>query len=644
VKKRSFLSIVVAFIGLAVMTSCAGPGAAKRPKYPMKLTPEIRTSYQQADSLYQGGQLNAADKAFAQFIDQYEYNELTDQARFKRGEIRFKRGRYSQALPFYRQVTEGLYNPSITPYAHLRAATVLYRLKRYGETIDEVSKIRREVAPAEVRLKADSLGMLAAREVGWPGKRIVRFALFLVDDYIDLGGVAPQGRQNYIVAQKDAIGFVRYWVGDVTITEADMATLPAKSYAKKPSGGYFMYKEALVKHRMGDFKASTSRLKKFTRSYPKNEYYAAAKTLLEETAARAGEAKFKVGVILPLSGQYSRYGQSVLKGIECALGIYAPCEGPTSIQMVTRDSTGSSSVAATAVVELADEGVDAIIGPLLSVTASAAATKAQQLGIPLITLSQREGIASIGDFIFRNSVTSRSQVDALVGYTSGRKGMKKFMIFYPNNKKGMEFQRLFAQAVRDAGGKVVASKSYDPRSQDLTSQVRDVQFAGRSTIDLTQPGTVTYDAVFLPGSAWAAAYIAPMMHMMGMEKVQLLGTMRWNDTSLIERGGKYLEGAIFVRAFDKDSRNTKVRKFVDSFKQAYRYDPTLLEGLGYDAMKIIVETSGQGIHKRETIKNGLANLSNFPGVTGKISFDNRGDAKRSMQVVKIKGGKAQPID
>jgi ABC-type branched-subunit amino acid transport system substrate-binding protein len=610
----------------------------------MKLTPEIRASYQQADSLYQGGQLSAADKAFAQFIDQYEYNELTDQARFKRGEIQFRKGRYSQALVYYRQVTEGLYNPSITPYAHLKAATVLYKLKRYGETISEVSKIRREVAPAEVRLKADSLGMLAAREAGWPGKQIVRFALFIVDDYIDLGGKAPTGSQKYIVAQDDAYKFVRYWVGDISVTEASMAALPAKSYMKKPSGGYFMYKEALVKQRMGDFKGATSLLKKFTRSYPKNEYYAAAKTLLAETEARAGEAKFKVGVILPLSGQYSRYGQSVLKGVECALGIYAPCEGPVSIQMVTRDSKGSPSIAANAVTELANEGVDAIIGPLLSVTASAAATKAQQLGIPLITLSQREGIAAVGNFIFRNSVTSHSQVNALVGYTSKRKGMKKYMIFYPENKKGMEFQRLFAEAVRNAGGKIVASKSYDPRSQDLTGQVRDVQFAGRSTIDLTQPGTTSYDAVFLPGSAWAAAYIAPMMHMMGMEKVQLLGTMRWNDASLIKRGGKYLEGAIFVRAFDKDSRNTKVRKFVDSFKQAYRYDPTLLEGLGYDAMKIIIETSGQGLHKRETIRNGLANLSNFPGVTGKISFDNRGDAKRSMQVVRIKDGKAQPVN
>jgi len=627
------------------LNSCAGTGGAKRAKYPSKITPEMQASYQTADNLYARRNYSAADRAFEQFIQSYEYNEYTDWARFKRGEIRFEQGRYSEALPFYRAATAGVYNPEISPKAHLKAATALYRMKRYGETIDEVSKIRREGASADIRLRADSLGMMAARDAGWPGKLIVRFALFLLDDYIDLGTVSPSlERDNEVVAQNDVLKFVRFWVGDNAVTEGDMAALPAESYEKKPSGGYFLYKEALVKHGMGDYSGANNLLKKFTRSYPKNEYYAAAKEMLVETQSRTGTARFKVGVILPLSGRYSVYGQSVLRGIECALGIYAPCEGPKDVQIITKDSRGNPDIATKAVAELADADVQAIVGPLLSATANAAASKAQQLGIPMITLSQREGLASLGKYIFRNSVTSKSQVDTLVDYTARRKGLKRYFILYPTNKLGEEFKQLFSEAVRQAGGRVVASKGYDPRSQDLSVQIRSAKYEEDSTIDLTQTRNISYDAIFMPGAAWTAAYVAPSLQMMGMANVQLIGTMRWNDEDFIKRGGKYLDGAIFVRAFDTDGRSMPARQFLGRFKDAYGSSPSLLEGLGYDAMKLIIAASAQGAYKRETIRNVLAQIKDFQGVTGRISFNERGDALRTMQVMRINNGEANPID
>lgn len=640
--KRIFSIVVTTVITLTALNAFA---AASRPDYPEHLSPEIKQSFEAADQLYRSGNKKAADEAFDQFIENYEYNKFTDAARFLRGEIRFEQKKYNEALPFYRAATEGIYSPLITPNAYLKSGLALYHLKQYGGAIDKVSQISREDTPPDLLIRADSVGLLAGKKSGWPSKRLVRFALFLTDDYIALGGQTDKlkGYGN-IVSEEDAHTFMTKWISDTTITQNDIDVLPKASYAKKPSGGYLLYKEALVAKQDGDMKKATKLFKKFTTGYPKNSYYASAKTQLTESSARAGYASFKVGIILPLSGKYRVFGESVLHGIECAVGLYTPCEGPKGMQLVVKDSRGSSAAAAEAVDALADEGVEAIIGPMLSATVSLAANRAQHIGIPLITLSQRSGIAAMGDFIFRNSVTSKSQVKSIVDYTVSKKKMKRFFVLYPNNRKGEEFRELFSMAVKDAGGRVVSSHAYNPRSQDIAGELRGMQFVSGSVDTTQEKGKSSFDAIFLPGSAWAAIAISPILAMRGMDNVQLIGTMRWNDPNFYKRGGKYLNGAIFVVAFDRGSNDSTSHAFVERFTQAYKVEPTLLEALGYDSMKLLLAASAQGAHSRPSIRNVLKGISQYRGTTGSLTVDKNGDVQRELTIMQIKNGEAVAVE
>jgi len=639
---KQLLSIIV-FI-LTIASAASAQAAASRPDYPEHLSPEIRQSFDAADQLYRSGNKKAADQAFEQFIANNEYNELTDAARFLRGEIRFEKKKYNEALPFYRAATEGIYSPLITPNAYLKSGLALYRLKNYGAAIDQVSKISRQDTASDVRVRADSVGLLAGKKSGWPSKRLVRFALFLVDDYIELGGSTEKlkGHRD-IVSEKDARDFVTTWINDNTVVESNIEALPKASYAKKPSGGYLLYKEALVARQDGDMKRATKLFKRFTNGYPKNTYYAVAKAQLSESSARAGFSSFKVGIILPLSGKYRVFGESVLHGIECAVGLYTPCEGPEGMQLVVKDSRGSAATAAEAVDALAEEKVEAIIGPMLSATVTSAANRAQQIGIPLIALSQRSGIAEIGDFIFRNSVTSKSQVNSLVDYTVKQKRMKRFFVLFPKNRKGEEFRDLFSMAAKDAGGRVVSSLSYNPRGQDIVSELRGLQFH-TGNIDTTQKGKRAYDAIFLPGSAWAATVIAPMLAMRDVTGMQLIGTMRWNDPNFYKRGGKYLNGAIFVVAFNRGSEDLITHEFMERFTQAYKVEPTLLEALGYDSMKLMLAASAQGVRSRPSLRDVLKGITHYKGVTGELKVDENGEIQRKLTIMQIKNGKAEAVE
>jgi ABC-type branched-subunit amino acid transport system substrate-binding protein len=626
-RKTFFLLAAVLFLA-----GCGGIGG--RPNYPDSLTPEAQQVWNKAESLYQSGRFNEADAAYKRFIDTFGYNSLTDDARFKRGEISFNKKNYSEALEFYRSAYSNIYSPSISPRAQFKAAYSLYQLKRHNDAIDEVSKIRRLDASAVLRARADSVGVLSSKAV--VGSDPIRFYLFLLDDYMDLSGnsEALKGVPD-LVSETEALSEVRRWIGDDKVTSAQMAALPLKEYKGKRSGGYAQFKYGKALNSEGEFGRATKELKAYVSAYPKHEYYGAATALLGETAGRAGEAAVKVGLILPLSGKYQIYGESVLHGVECAVGVYAPCEGSGNAALVIKDVDGQPENIVAAVDELASANVIAIIGPMLSATVQAAAERAEQLQIPMVTLSQRKGITDAGNFIFRNTVAADSQVTTIVDYAVGRKRIKRFMILYPQSEQGREYKDLFSEAVRQGGGKVTVARGYSSNSVELASDLR--------SMSLESDGGKNFDAIFIPDSFGAAGFLATTLAGVGVEGVQYLGISRWDDQRLITAGGKYVEGAVFPEAFYKKSQDPNVSTFVSRFTQAYGIEPTLLEALGYDSMRMILEAVKGGAAHRATLKDALARLTDYQGVTGRTSFNANRDATRELPLLTVSGGEIKPL-
>jgi hypothetical protein len=77
--------------------------------------------------------------------------------------------------------------------------------------------------------------------------------------------------------------------------------------------------------------------------------------------------------------------------------------------------TADPALSERAVIELVEsERVLAIAGPLTGTAAQAAATQAQKMCVPLLTLSQKEGLPEAGDYVFRSH--QPPQVLALVHY------------------------------------------------------------------------------------------------------------------------------------------------------------------------------------------------------------------------------------
>ncbi|MFH1831141.1 MAG: ABC transporter substrate-binding protein, partial [Pseudomonadota bacterium] len=634
---------------IAVLSSCA-TGGPRRVQYPNAVTPESQLAFDAARQLYLNHKIVAADSAFASFITDFPYTELTDEAHFLRGEIAFTQNKYSAAVDHYRSSFSQIDSPLVAPKARFKAALALYKMRRYQEALSELKNINRHDASAVLSLRADSLGVYASREANKSRSESIIWYLGLLDDYSEgaTKSAATGVPGEKIVPEAEAELFVKEWIEDRSVAAEDVEALSMKEMKGKRSGGFVLYKLALTYHSSGDSAYAKRLLKNFISGYSKHEYYGAARLLMSELGGEVGEAaEIAVGVVLPLSGRYAVYGESVLHGIECAIGLYEPCVGPGGVRLVVRDSASTVGGAPAAVEDIAnDKEVVAIIGPLESSQAPAAAKKAQELGMPLISLSQRSGIVEIGDYTFRNSASTQSEISTLVDYAIDKKGWKRFFVIYPENRKGAEYYRLFSNAVKDKGGKVVVSKSYKPRQLQFVSELRGrgaVELATEQAVDLNPQG-VSFNAIFIPDSHWVVGSLLQMMTLSGDQKVQLLGISRWNDPELVKRGGEYVEGALFASSFFKEAPDPIVSSFVTSFHQAYNVEPTLLEALGFDTMRMITSAVRErGALHRTSMRDALSRTSNFSGVAGSTTFDELGDAKRRMWILTVQGGRIKAI-
>ncbi|HKJ04351.1 MAG TPA: penicillin-binding protein activator [Geopsychrobacteraceae bacterium] len=366
-----------------------------------------------------------------------------------------------------------------------------------------------------------------------------------------------------------------------------------------------------------------------------------------------------IGVLLPLSGRYSAFGELVKRSMDLALELHNANSEP--IRFIYQDTEGEAETARRATATLTnEERVMAIAGPLTGSAAIAAADQAQKDGTPLLSLSQRANLPAIGNYIFRNSLTSRLQVRALARYAIEDRGMTSFGVMYPENRLGREMAQLFAEEVLKLGGLVTDEQSYTEDATDFRHQIKlfigedpdskeEISYQPVSEEekledlflpDLPEYPAVTFDALFIPDYADRVGLIAPQLAFYGIEDFPLLGINGWNSPELVQRAGRFVQNAVFVDGFFPGSDYPFVREFVDLYLDRYGEEPSILEAQAFDIANILIDQiARKDLSTRETVRLSLSQLQNYPGVTGATSFDFTGEADKILFLLQVQKGR-----
>jgi len=340
--------------------------------------------------------------------------------------------------------------------------------------------------------------------------------------------------------------------------------------------------------------------------------------------------EIKIGAILPLTGKAGKYGEDAKLGIDLALNELHLQNGINGkkINVIYEDNQSSPQQSVSAIRKLISfEKVPAIIGPMTSSATLAVAPIAEQNHMVLLSpAASAPALTEAGDYIFRNELSDAYGGTAQARLTWNKLNIKKVAILYINNDYGLGVKDAFLKTFTNLGCKVVDIESFEPNATDFRTQ-------------LTRIKQKSPEAIFII-SYKESIPILKQIKEIGI-KVQLLSTPVFEDKEVLEKVGKLAEGVIYVYygGFNPQSSNERVRKFVEAFKKKYGRDPGYYSALAYDAMKILVLAIKNGGYKSEGIKNSLYEIKDFPGITGKATFDVNGDVVKPVILKTVKNGK-----
>jgi branched-chain amino acid transport system substrate-binding protein len=339
----------------------------------------------------------------------------------------------------------------------------------------------------------------------------------------------------------------------------------------------------------------------------------------------------RIGQYASLTGSEATFGTSTDEGVRLSFERVNQQGGikGRKIQLITLDDQGKPEEAASTVTRLIDQNkVVAIIGEVASSRSLAAAPIAQQKKVPMISPSSTNPkVTEVGDYIFRVCFTDPFQGAVMARFAVEHLKLKKVAVLKDlRSDYSMGLAEYFTKTFKELGGQVVAEASYQSGDVDFKAQ-------------LTQIRTQQPEALYIPGYYTEVGLIARQVKEVGL-KATLLGGDGWDSEKLIEIAGEAVEGGYFSSHYSPEAKDSVVQEFVKSYREKYGKIPDGLAAQGYDAAEILVHVLKQLDEiNPKNIRDALAGVKDFPGVTGKITMDSGRNAQKPAVILQVKNKK-----
>jgi ABC-type branched-subunit amino acid transport system substrate-binding protein len=228
-------------------------------------------------------------------------------------------------------------------------------------------------------------------------------------------------------------------------------------------------------------------------------------------------------------------------------------------------------------------------------------------------------------------------------------GITRFAVMIPDDRFGKTFAEKFQRSSPSYGITVVKSSIYSPQSVDFKQQLKTLFSGGRKPPAKGRPGDIStgkggdIEAILIPDTATNAAMIASYISYLNIKNIRLFGPTLWDTPDLLKAGGRYLENAVFLSGYYPGSILSAVQEFNRSFTNTFHYTPSVWESCAYDAAHIIQDFAQSARPSREAMKDYLASLKNYHGVSGTTSFSSDGTLDKTIYLLTIKDGSIYEI-
>lgn len=344
----------------------------------------------------------------------------------------------------------------------------------------------------------------------------------------------------------------------------------------------------------------------------------------------SGGDKVRIGVFMSLTGDTANFGISSTNGIKMAADEVNGTGGINGkqIELLVQDDRSDASEAATIVTKfVTQDQVHAILGEVASSRSIAAAPIAQNAKIPMLTPSSTNPeVTRKGDYIFRSCFIDPVQGAAIAQFAARTLNAKRGALMVDRkNDYSTGLEKVINDVFTRLGGQIVVTQSYQAADQDFNAQITSIKGANP-------------DVIFVPGYYGDVGLFAKQARDKGIT-IPIVGGDGWDSPSLYQIGGAALNGCYFSNHYSPDDADPLVQKFVNDYKSRFGTVPDALAATAYDAARIMFDAIKRANSlDGAAIRNALAATKDFPGVTGKVTFNENRDAVKPIVMIKIEDG------
>ena len=303
-------------------------------------------------------------------------------------------------------------------------------------------------------------------------------------------------------------------------------------------------------------------------------------------AAHAGTAlaqeKFKIGLILPMTGPFASTG----KQIEAAARLYMAQNGDTvggkKVELIVKDDTSAPDVTKRIAQELVvNEKVNVLAGFGLTPLALATAPVATQSKTPMVVMAAAtSSITQASPYVVRTSFALPQAAVAMADWAPNN-GIKKVVTLVSDYGPGIDAEKFFKDRMLFNGAQVLDTLRVPMRNPDFAPFLQKVR-------DLKP------DAVFVFVPSGAGAALMKQFAERGMDKagIKLIGTGDITDDDILNSMGDVANGVVTSHHYSASHNSPLNKKFVAAFEKANAgLRPNFMAVGGYDGMRVIYEAA-----------------------------------------------------
>ncbi len=355
--------------------------------------------------------------------------------------------------------------------------------------------------------------------------------------------------------------------------------------------------------------------------------------------AWAKSKTIKVGINAPITGDIPKVGEGSkyaaemwLEDIKAAGGLQVGGE-KYMVEVIVEDNESKPESAAKAATKLITEDeVLAIVGPQASSQAIPAGEMANNYGTPMISpWSTNPDTTKDRPFVFRGCFLDPFQGPVVANFIKDEFGFKKAAVLYDiasDYPKGLA--EVFKEAWENINGpgSVVAFESFTTKDADFSSQLTNIISSGAQFL-------------FTPQYYNEVALIVQQAQELGF-KGPIVGSDSWGSAETVKLCGEACYGLFFSTHYAAAGATGATKEFIERYEKKYGYTPDDVGALTWDALRLVqkaIEDTGKLTgnlkNDRVAVKDALAKIKEFDGITGKMTFTPEGDPIKCAVVVRI---------